>query len=66
MRFYHPGPLKDVQNATDGIQCQPRRIGSPNSKMTQTSSAIIVAIKPWMEYAKLCMGMRLGNARYSA
>jgi len=34
--------------------------------MTQTSSAIIVAIKPGMEYARLCMSMRLGNARYSA
>ena len=29
-------------------------------------SAIIVAVKPSVEYAKLCMGMRLGNARYSA
>jgi len=26
--------------------------------MSETSSAIIVAIKPWMEYAKLCMSMR--------
>jgi hypothetical protein len=34
--------------------------------MTQTSSAVIVAIKPSMEYAKLRMSMRLGNARYSA
>jgi hypothetical protein len=34
--------------------------------MTQTSSAIIVAIKPRWKYAKLCMSMRLGNARYSA
>jgi hypothetical protein len=34
--------------------------------MTQTSSAIIVGIKPSMEYAKLCLSMRLGNARYSA
>jgi hypothetical protein len=34
--------------------------------MTQTSSAIIVAIKPSVEDAKLCMSMRLGNARYSA
>jgi hypothetical protein len=33
--------------------------------MTQTSSAIIVVIKPSVEYAKLCMSMRLGNARYS-
>jgi hypothetical protein len=34
--------------------------------MTQTSSAITVAIKPSMEYAKLCMSMRFGNVRYSA
>jgi len=27
---------------------------------------IIVVIKTSMEYAKLCMSMRLGNARYSA
>ena len=27
---------------------------------------IIVAAKPSMEYAKLCMDMRSGNARYSA
>jgi hypothetical protein len=40
--------------------------GSPNNKVTQTNSAIIAAIKPSMEYAKLCMSMRLGNARYSA
>jgi hypothetical protein len=26
--------------------------------MTQTNAAIIVAIKPWMKYAKLCMSMR--------
>jgi hypothetical protein len=30
--------------------------------MTQTNSAIIAAIKPSMEYAKLCMSMCLGNA----
>jgi hypothetical protein len=41
-------------------------IRSSNSEMTQTSSAIIVAIKTSMEYAKMCMSMRLGNARYSA
>jgi hypothetical protein len=34
--------------------------------MTQTKLAIIAATKPSMEYAKLCMSMRLGNARYSA
>jgi hypothetical protein len=34
--------------------------------MTQTSSAVIVTLKPSMEYAELCMGMRLGNVRYSA
>jgi hypothetical protein len=34
--------------------------------MTQTSSTIIVAVKPCMEYAKLCMSMRLGDARTSA
>jgi hypothetical protein len=33
--------------------------------MTQTSSAIIMAIKPSIEYAKLCITMRLGT-RYSA
>ena len=30
------------------------------------SSVIIVTVKPSVEYAKLCMSMRLGNARYSA
>jgi hypothetical protein len=34
--------------------------------MTQTSSAIVAAVKPAMEYAMLCMIMRLANARYSA
>jgi len=34
--------------------------------MAQTHSAIILAIKPSMEYANLCMSMRLANARYSA
>jgi hypothetical protein len=34
--------------------------------MTQASSMIIVAAKPSMEYAKLCMDMRSGKARYSA
>jgi hypothetical protein len=34
--------------------------------MTQTNSAIIVTIKSSMEYAELCMGIRLGNIRYSA
>jgi len=33
--------------------------------MTQTSSVIIVTVKPSVEYAKLCMSMCLGNARYS-
>jgi hypothetical protein len=34
--------------------------------MTRTSSAIIVAVEPSKGYAKLRMGMRFGNARYSA
>src|SRR5215472_10519386 len=34
--------------------------------MMQMSSVIIVTVKPSVEYAKLCMSMRLGNARYSA
>ena len=34
--------------------------------MTQANSAIMVAIELSMEYAKLCMSMRLGNARYPA
>jgi hypothetical protein len=34
--------------------------------MTQTSSAIIVTVESSMEYAELCMGMRLDNVRYSA
>jgi len=34
--------------------------------MTQVSSVIIVTVKPSVEYAKLCMSMCLGNARYSA
>jgi hypothetical protein len=42
-----------------------RQGGSPYNEMTQTSSAIIAAIKPSIEYAKLCMSMRLGNACYS-
>jgi hypothetical protein len=33
--------------------------------MRQMSSAIIVAIKPSMEYAMLCMSMHLGNVCYS-
>jgi hypothetical protein len=41
-------------------------IRSPYDGMTQTSSAIIVTIEPSMEYAKLCMSIRSGNARYSA
>jgi hypothetical protein len=40
--------------------------GSSYNEMTHTSSAIIVAIKPSMKYANLCMSMRLGKARYSA
>jgi hypothetical protein len=34
--------------------------------MMRTSSAIIVTINPSINYAKLCMSMRLSNARYSA
>jgi len=34
--------------------------------MTQMSSVIIVTVKPSVEYAKLCMSMRLDNVRYSA
>jgi hypothetical protein len=34
--------------------------------MRQMSSAIIVAIKPSMEYAMLCMSMHLGSVCYSA
>jgi hypothetical protein len=34
--------------------------------MTQMSSVIIATVKPAVEYAKLCMSMHLGNARYSA
>jgi phosphohistidine phosphatase SixA len=35
--------------------------------MTQaTDSVIIVGHQPLMEYAKLCMSIRLVNARYSA
>ena len=40
--------------------------GSSDKEKTQKNSAIMVAIKLSMEYAKLCMSMRLGNARYSA
>ena len=29
-------------------------------------SVITVTVKPSVEYVKLCMSMRLGNARYSA
>jgi hypothetical protein len=36
--------------------------GSPFNGRTQTSSAIIVAVKPSMEYAKLCMDMRLATS----
>jgi hypothetical protein len=42
------------------------RFGSPYNEMMRTSPAIIAAIQPSMGYAKLCMSMRLGNARYSA
>ena len=38
--------------------------GSPYNEMTQTSSAIIVTVKYSMEYAELCMSMRLDNACY--
>jgi hypothetical protein len=34
--------------------------------MTQTSSAVILTVKSSMEYAELCMCMRLANVRYSA
>ena len=36
------------------------------NEMAQTSSATIVGYQASMEYAKLCMSMRSGNARYSA
>jgi len=39
---------------------------SPYNEMMRTSPAIIAAIQPSMGYAKLCMSMRSGNARYSA
>jgi hypothetical protein len=42
------------------------RQGSPYDETTQSSSAIIAAIRPSMEYAKPHMSMRLGNARRSA
>jgi hypothetical protein len=35
--------------------------GSSYNEMTQTSSAIIVSLKPSMEHAKLCMSMRLAT-----
>jgi hypothetical protein len=34
--------------------------------MTQMSSVIISTVKLLVEYSKLCMSIRLGNARYSA
>jgi hypothetical protein len=43
-----------------------RRSARLYNGMTQTSSAIIVAVKSSMKYAELCMDMRLGNVRYSA
>ena len=43
-----------------------RRSARLYNGMTQASSMIIVAAKPSMEYAKLCMDMRSGKARYSA
>jgi hypothetical protein len=38
-----------------------RRSARLYNGMTQTTSAIIIAIKLSMEYAKLCMSMRLGH-----
>jgi hypothetical protein len=45
---------------------QTRRSARLYNEMAQTSSAIIVAIKPSMEYAKLRISMCFGNTRYSA
>jgi hypothetical protein len=56
----------DVSGKATAISRPESALGSPNRNMTQTSSAIIVAIRPWMEYVKLCMSMHIGNARYSA
>src|SRR5215471_15858379 len=36
------------------------------NEMTHTSSRIIAAHRASVESVKLCMGMRLGNVRYSA
>ena len=47
-------------------QANIRRSARLINEMTQMSSAIIVAVKCSMEYAKLCMGMHLGNARLPA
>jgi hypothetical protein len=43
-----------------------RRSARLYNGMTQMSSVIIVTVKPSVEYAEVCMGMRLGNVRYSA
>ena len=43
-----------------------RRVGARLALIRNDAdkSQIIVALKPSMGYAQLCMGMRLGNARY--
>jgi hypothetical protein len=50
------------QAAVDLCYNQLQIFGSPLYRMTQTSPVIIVAIKRSMEYAQLCMSMRLANA----
>lgn len=53
LRSARPPPVKN------------RRSARLYNGMTQMSSVIIVTVKPSVEYAKLCMSMCLGNARYS-
>jgi hypothetical protein len=61
-----PKSATSPHNVSGLLRC---RIGGTEFKIserTQTTSAIIVAVKRSVEYAKLWMGMHLGNVRYSA
>ena len=58
--------LLTLAMSTQSIGIPIRRSARLYNGMMQTSSAIIVTVKSSMEYADLCISMRLGNVRYSA
>ena len=52
------GNLRALPGAADSVPGHPESaFGSSYNEMTQTNSAIIVAIKPLMGYAELCISM---------